>query len=221
MTINSNENKTAMQEILLLQRSDNFCSLGNIFLHSPVMIRRRTFSLQRLLFFVPLLILMEQPAASQEHHSSVSSTWLILQTIPSLTWISLPAQINFALEWEATPVLYSFGMNRLDPRWHFMKVTQPERFAGSMEFNISAQLYTSKIGSSHWGFSGQIVTHLPLIERGEYLGLHLGAARYTIAGLSSTYLLGGVSTLFGFLHYTIKYSPVEIIWMHSVEFRFF
>jgi hypothetical protein len=179
---------------------------------------------RRLFFCVALFSMLGfQFAATQEQGSrnSVSSTWLILQAIPSMTWTSLPAQTNFAFEWEATPVIYSFGMNKLDLPWHFLKVTQPERFAGSIEFNISTQLYTSKIGSSHWGFSGQLMIHLPLVERGEYVGLNLGIARYTIAGMSSTYLIGGISTLFGFLHYNIKYSPAEIIWMHSIEFRFF
>jgi hypothetical protein len=65
------------------------------------------------------------------------------------------------------------------------------------------------------------MAHLPLIEKGEYLGLNLGVARYNIGGISSNYIAGGFSTLFGFLHYNIKYSPSDEIWMHSIEFRFF
>jgi hypothetical protein len=112
-------------------------------------------------------------------------------------------------------------MNKLDPPWHFFKVTQPERFTGSIELNISTQLYSSKVGTSHWGFSGQLLAHLPLVEYGEYIGLNLGVARYTIAGMSSTYIIGGFSTLFGFLHYNIKYSPADRIWMNAIELRFF
>jgi hypothetical protein len=59
------------------------------------------------------------------------------------------------------------------------------------------------------------------VERGEHLGLNLGAAHYIIDGSSSNYIIGGFSTLFGFLHYNIKYSPAEKFWMHSIEFRFF
>jgi hypothetical protein len=112
-------------------------------------------------------------------------------------------------------------MTKLDPPFHCFFVTQPERFTGSVEFNITTQLYTSKIGASHWGFSGQLLVHLPLIEHGEYAGMNLGAARYNIAGISSNYIVGGFSTLFGFLHYNIKYSPADKIWMHSIELRFF
>jgi hypothetical protein len=182
-----------------------------------------TFYRWLLAFCSLLLIGGNQSAISQEqtHPISVSGAWLLMQAIPTLTWASLPSQTNFAFEWEATPVIYSFGMNKLDPPWHFLKVTQPERFAGSIEFNISTQLYTSKIGSGHWGFSGQLLAHLPLVERGEYAGINLGVAYYSIAGISSNFLIGGFSTLFGFLHYNIKYSPADVIWMHSLEFRIF
>jgi hypothetical protein len=174
-----------------------------------------------LILILQLFFWQTATAQGQKHHHEISGTWLMLQALPSCSWTSFPQQTNFSFEWEATPMLYSFGMNKLDPRWHFLKVTQPERFAGSVELNVSTQLYPSKIGSSHWGFSGQILTHLPLIENGEYLGINLGAARYTIAGKSSTYFIGGFSTLFGFFHYNIKYSPTDKIWMNALEFRFF
>jgi hypothetical protein len=177
------------------------------------------------LFLVLIFILQSSfwrtAAQEKEQHHKISSTWLLLQTLPSCSWTSLPHQTNFSFEWEATPVLYSFGMNKLDPPWHFFKVTQVERFTGSVELNVSTQFYPCKIGTSHWGFSGQLLAHLPLIEYGEYLGINLGAARYTIAGFSSTYFIGGFSTLFGFFHYNIKYSPADRIWMNSIEFRFF
>jgi len=184
----------------------------------------QTSSRIRLLFLATVVfIVFGQPAVSQEQHAQkgISSTWLILQALPSYSWTSFQRQTNFAFEWEATPVLYSFGMNKHDPPWHFFQVTQPERFAGSIEMIVSTQLYTSKVGTSHWGFSEQCLAHLPLVEYGEYLGLNLGAARYNIAGIASNYIVGGFSTLFGFLHYNIKYSPIDKIWMHSIEFRFF
>jgi len=176
-----------------------------------------------LLFSVILFFSFLQPVVSQEqkHQNGISGPWLIQQVIPSCSWTCFQQQTNFAFEWEAAPVLFSFGMNKLNPKWHFFKVTQPERFTGSIELVLSTQLYTSKVGTSYWGFSGQILAHLPLIEYGEYLGLNFGIARYTMAGISSNYFVGGLSTFFGFLHYNIKYSPSDKIWMNIVEFRFF
>jgi hypothetical protein len=174
-------------------------------------------------FVIILFFFFWQTAASQEleDYRKFSGSWFVLQAVPSYSWTSFPHETHFSFEWEATPLLYSFGMNKRVPRWHFFQVTQPERFAGSLEINISTQIYTKKISTSYWGFSGQFLTHFPLIEYGEYLGLNAGIARYTISGSSSTYLIGGFSTLFGFLHYTIKYSPADQIWMNSLEFRFF
>jgi hypothetical protein len=188
------------------------------------MVQKRISTYITFIFLVGILFpAFRQTATAQEREqrNEISQSWLLLQAVPSLSWTCFPAGTRFAFEWEATPVVYSWGMTKLDPPVHFFFVTQPERFAGSVEFNLSTQLYTSRIGTSHWGFSGQVLTHIPLVEHGEYVGLNLGVARYHIAGLSSNYFIGGFSTLFGFVHYNIKYSPADDIWMHSIEFRFF
>ncbi|RPI05301.1 MAG: hypothetical protein EHM64_06985 [Ignavibacteriae bacterium] len=188
------------------------------------MTSKRFFFHTRSILLLGLIALAGMPRAEaqeQEERRGISNSWLLLQAVPSLSWTGLPAGTHFSFEWELTPVLYSWGMTRLDPPVHFFFVTQPERFAGSVEFNITTQWYTSRIGTSHWGFSGQLMAHLPLVEYGEYLGLNLGVARYTIAGSSSNFIAGGFSTLFGFLHYTVKYSPADKMVMHSIDFRFF
>lgn len=147
--------------------------------------------------------------------------WLILQAIPSLSWTIFPHQTNFAFEWRATPILYSFGMTELDPPWHFFFVNPPERFAGSVELNVSGQVYPSSIGTTHLAWSGQLLGHLPLIEKGEYLGLNGGAAIYRLNDKNRTFVVAGLSTLFGFVHWNVKHSPKDRIWMTSLEFRFF
>ena len=189
------------------------------FIHSIVRKRATSLVLSGLLILSPAFLSADLRA--QDPAGGMNATWLILQTVPSLTWTGLPTCTHFAFEWEAAPVVYSFGMNPLDPPLHFFSVTQPERFAGSVELVVSAQLYTTSVGTSRWGFSGQILSHVPLIQKGEYLGFNLGAARYRIAGIPYNFVSGGVSTLFGFLHYNVKYSPPDRIWMHSIEFRFF
>ena len=160
-------------------------------------------------------------AQDSTKRENIDLTWPVLQMLPSLNWTSFSDHTQFAFEWEAAPILYSWGMSKLDSRWHFIRVSQPERFAGSIELVVSAQVYMHKVGTSHWGFSGQLVGHFPLIERGEYLGLNIGAARYNIAGVPSDYIIGGVSTLFGFIHYNVRYSPSDKIWINAIEFRFF
>jgi hypothetical protein len=188
------------------------------------MTNERTFIYPCSMFLVAILLFAFWQTSSsqeQEHKNGISGTWFILQALPSYSFTSFPQQTNFSFEWEAAPVIYSLGMNTLDSPWHFFIVTQPERFTGSIELNISTQLYTTRVRTSHWGFSGQLLTHLPLVEYGEYFGLNLGIAHYNIAGMSSNYFIGGFSTLFGFLQYNIKYSPTEKILINTIEFRFF
>ncbi len=151
----------------------------------------------------------------------LNPAWLLLQAVPGVSWTVLPAETRTALEWEVMPLIYSFGMNKNVSPWHAIFATPPERFAGSIELLCTAQFYPAVLGNSHWGFSGQMLGHVPLIERGEYLGLNFGAARYSLAGTPTTCVVCGAWTLFGFLHYDLKRSIDRDLWMHSIEFRFF
>ncbi len=177
----------------------------------------------RLLLF--LLLLSSTPThlycQDSTNTGAKTRTWLILQAIPSLNWTVFPSQTNFAFEWHATPILYSFGMTSLDPPVHFFFVNPPERFAGSIELNVTGQIYPSSIGTTHFAWSGQLLGHIPLSEMGEYLGLNLGAATYRLNNRYSHFAVAGISTLFGFIHWNTKYSPKDKIWMTGLELRFF
>jgi len=148
-------------------------------------------------------------------------TWLELQAIPSMMVASRPGSIPFAFEWEATPVLYSFGMTNLVSPWHSFRVVPPARFTGSIELKLTGQVSTRKMGSSYFGSSAQLIGHIPLLERGEYLGLNVGVAKYAFAGSSPWFEVVGVSTLFGFVEFNVKHSSEPSIWMGTIEFRFF
>ena len=171
-----------------------------------------------------VLLLLRTPAGAQSQMSDQPSgfdTWLELQAIPNLMVISHPAEMPFAFEWEATPLLYSFGMTKLVSPWHSFKVVPPERFTGSIELKVTGQISTRKTGSSYFGSSAQLIGHIPLIERGEYLGLNVGVAKYAFAGSSPWFKVVGVSTLFGFVEFNFKHSSDPTIWMGTIEFRFF
>lgn len=171
-----------------------------------------------------LLLLFAAPLRAQMRPADQPSgddTWLVLQAIPSMMVISHPSNIPFAFEWEATPLLYSFGMTKLISPWHSFKVTPPERFTGSIELKLTGQISTRKMGSSYFGSSAQLIGHIPLIERGEYLGLNVGVAKYAFAGSSPWFKVIGVSTLFSFVEFNVKQSSDPNIWMGTIEFRFF
>jgi hypothetical protein len=167
-------------------------------------------------FHHPLLAQSEQ---GQRPNSFGS--WLELQAIPNLMVISHPASMPFAFEWEATPLLYSFGMTSLVSPWHAFRVVPPARFTGSIELKVTGQISTRKTGSSYFGSSAQLIGHIPLIERGEYLGLNVGVAKYAFAGSSPWFKVVGISTLFSFVELNFKQSDEPKIWMGTIEFRFF
>lgn len=157
----------------------------------------------------------------QRPASSGTNSWLALQAIPSLMLASHPGDIPFAFEWEAAPVLYSFGMTKLVSPWHFFKVEPPARFTGSIELKFTGQVFTRKMVSSYFGSSAQLIGHIPLIERGEHLGLNVGVAKYAFAGTSPWFKVVGLSTLFGFVELNFKHSSDPFMWMGTIEFRFF
>jgi hypothetical protein len=162
-------------------------------------------------------------AQAQERNAPANkfSDWWQAQTIPSLSWTSRYGATNFSFEWEVTPVLYSFGIAKQARSWYFFIVDQQARSFGSVEINISGQISPSKITSTHFGWSAQLLGHLPIIEYGEYLGMNIGVARYMIGSLSSNYIVTGVWTMFGFFHLNFKYSPVENVRIYSFEIRAF
>ncbi len=177
-----------------------------------------------LLWIVVATIVHSSPVQAQiEQRDSTSGfgSWLAFQTIPSMMVISHPGEIPFAFEWEATPLLYSFGMTRLVSPWYSFKVSQAARFTGSIELKATGQISTRKMGSSYFGSSAQLIGHIPLMERGEYLGLNVGVAKYALAGSSPWFTVVGVSTLFGFLEFNFKHSSDPQMWMGTIEFRFF
>jgi hypothetical protein len=157
----------------------------------------------------------------QRDSTSGFTSWLTFQAIPSMMVISHPGDIPFAFEWEATPLLYSFGMTRLVSPWYSFKVSQAARFTGSIELKATGQISTRKMGSSYFGSSAQLIGHIPLMERGEYLGLNVGVAKYAFADSSPWFKVVGVTTLFGFLEFNFKHSSDPQMWMGSIELRFF
>jgi len=171
-----------------------------------------------------VIIVLAPTARSQTQEASLSDrvfTWLQFQAIPSITILSSTSATQTGFEWEATPLLYSFGMTRLVSPWKSFIVEPPARFTGSIEFVVSGQILTEKVGNSYFGGSAQLLGHIPLIERGEHLGLTVGIGSYSFSQSTPFFKVVGISTLFGFLHFNLKQSASPKLWVGSIEFRFF
>lgn len=205
-----------------INRSNRFVDM-NMHRNNPPHAFRSHLRGRLLLIFVSVLIFSSIAFAQGEQRQPGSGldSWLAFQAVPSLVLASQPSEVPFAFEWEATPLLYSFGMTRLVSPWYSFKVSQAARFTGSIELKATGQLFTRKMGSSYFGSSAQLIGHIPLLERGEYLGLNVGVAKYAFAGISPWFKVVGVSTLFGFLEFNFKHSSDPEMWMGTIEFRFF
>lgn len=180
------------------------------------------FAVRSMFILFALMALPHQQLHSQTAEGGEKlSTWLLLQAVPSFTFASSGSGSSFGFEWEATPLLYSWGMSKLVSPWHAFFVEPTARFTGSVELAVTGQTFARKIGSSYFGVSVQFLGHIPLIERGEHLALNVGVAQYSISNSASIMKVIGISTLFGIVHFNLKQSSSPSIWMASLEFRIF
>lgn len=176
----------------------------------------------RILFLVFFIFCLATPAPGQDQaNQDKFSVWLPFQAIPTLTLLSSSPSSAFGFEWEATPLLYSFGMNKQISPWFSVIIEPTARFTGSVELSISGQLWTSKVGASYFSYSGRLTGFIPLIERGEHLTLNLGVAAYRFPGRTQIFKVVGVSTIFGIVHLNVKQGNNPTTWITSLEFRVF
>jgi hypothetical protein len=175
-----------------------------------------------LAFAVTLTVLTHESVFAQAPESADKfRTWLPYQGVPSFTLYSGAPNTAFGFEWEITPLLYSFGMNKQISPWYSFIVEPPGRFTGSIELNLAVQVFTRKIGSSYFSLSGSLIGFIPLLERGEHLTLNLGVSMYRFGERTPLFGVLGVSTHFGIVHLNVKHSPAEKIWITSLEWRVF
>jgi hypothetical protein len=170
---------------------------------------------------VALLLPVALSAQDRPEPPDRTSAWSAVQLVPGVSWTVHDSRSNFAFEWEAAPVLYSFGLTRLVSPWHFFVVEPPARFTGSIELVTTGRLFVRKLDRSYWGASAALLGHIPLVEYGEYLGLTVGVSRHWFGARKSDFVVGGVSILFSLVEYNIHYSPRDEVWIHEIAVRMF
>lgn len=172
------------------------------------------------LFFILFLACL-YPAQAQDAEPDRIGTWLPFQLLPNLTQYTSTPLSGFGFEWEVSPLLYSFGMNKQISPWYSFIVEPTARFTGSIELLAAGQAFTTKMGGSYFAVSSHLMGTIPLIERGEHLTFNLGFGVYSIAKQTRFVTVAGVSTLFGIVHLNVKRSPNPTTWITSLEFRIF
>ena len=98
-------------------------------------------------FFLSLVLagFVSQAAAQTETSEERFGVWFPFQLLPNLSLYSSSPLSGFGFEWEFTPVLYTFGMNKQISPWYAFIVEPTARFTGSIELVVAGQLFGRKI----------------------------------------------------------------------------
>src|SRR5262249_19626780 len=127
--------------------------------------------------------------------------WLGLQLLPSPETAFGDGTARFGLRWQVTPFLYSFGINRRLSPWRFFVAEPLVRHSGSIEMFLSPEYIA--LDGSFWDkflLRTGLRSYFPLIAKGEYLSVSLGASHYTLHGQGNGAAIeGGIYALFGIL----------------------
>jgi len=177
--------------------------------------------MKRFILIILVVCFVSRAKSQPDDEPGRIGVWLPLQLIPNLTWYSSTPLSGFGFEWEATPILYTFGMNKQISPWYSFIIEPTARFTGSIELVFAGQLFTTKMGSSYFAASGHLMGTIPLIERGEHLTLNIGVGAYSVANQTRVFKVAGISTLFGIVHFNLKHSDNPTTWISSLEFRIF
>ena len=181
------------------------------------------YTLRRLVGFGLLLVaataslLSQQGSLDQERLPS----WYKYQLIPNLLLHTNPTGGVVGAEWEAAPLLYSWGINKKTSPWYSFIVVPTARFSGSIEWNVAVQAYTKQVGGSHFGWSSFLMSYLPFSDVGELAGLNLGAGVHGSPNGIRVFKVIGVSTAFGMLHLNVKHADRPTTWLTSLEIRIY
>lgn len=109
------------------------------------------------------------------------TTWLILQSVPSVTYYEdrneNNSSLKFGLQWQITPLSLSFNSNKYVSPFQFFLTRPPKRFSGSAELFFQPEYITGEFKYSDlkkFMFKTGSRVILPLAQGGEYLSFSIG-----------------------------------------------
>jgi hypothetical protein len=114
------------------------------------------------------------------------------------------------MRWQVTPLLFSFGVHRRAVPWRLFVVEPFLRQSGSTELFFSPEVIT--VGSEPlgtWLWRTGIRSYFPIIERGDYLSVSVGASHFVFAGRGGAALEAGAYLLFGIVGTQVTWSPSD------------
>ncbi len=157
----------------------------------------------------------QRPQRSSDDEEAATQTaprptllWMAAQLAPSPEIVTGQGVARFGMRWQLTPLLWSFGVNRRVMPWRVLVVEPIVRQSGSIELYVSPEyvFYGSSFGDG-WLFRVGTRSYFPLLERGDYLSISVGASFYDFAARSGVAYEAGVYTLYGIVGAQVTWSP--------------
>lgn len=134
-----------------------------------------------------------------------SLLWLSTQMIPSPALALGGGQARVALQWQITPLLFSWGAHRRVSGLRAFVVEPRLRQGGSIEFFVSPE-YLHVAGAGLMVRPG-LRAYWPVIEHGETLSASLGVSHQRVGASSAVAIEAGAYILFGILGLTVSHAP--------------
>jgi len=164
------------------------------------------------------------PGRVREPSPRVSLDWALFQLLPSPGLAVGEQGARFGLQWQITPVLYSFALDsRLSP-WRWFVVEPVVRQSGSVELFVSPEYLALDGGvADRFGARAGLRSYFGVIQRGDYLSVSLASSYYRFADAEGASVEAGAYVLFGALGLYVQYSPGfdAAPWYVGLRLRYF
>ncbi|HEX4354364.1 MAG TPA: hypothetical protein VHZ95_15650 [Polyangiales bacterium] len=146
------------------------------------------------------------PTPPTSHPIVAAGVWMLTQLVPSPMLVVGEEHVGFGMRWQATPLLYSFGI--AERPFRSFIVSPVARHSGSIEFHVSPEWSCCAPSDRvSWLVRSGFRVYLPLIEHGEILSWSIGSSAYLAADGGGVSGDVGIYTLFGTLGLTVTVSP--------------
>jgi hypothetical protein len=134
--------------------------------------------------------------------------WLLAQFAPSPQLAYGDGTARYGMRWQLTPLLYSFGIHRELSPWRVFVVEPVVRQSGSVELFVGPEFIWSGGGlAKGWFWRSGVRSYFPLVERGEYLSVSIGASYFDFAGRSGVAYEVGAYALYGIVGVQLTWAP--------------
>lgn len=146
------------------------------------------------------------------------TTWTLLQAIPSPTLFedknNNKTAVRFGLQWQVTPLLYSFNSNKYVSHFNFFFINPVKKFSGSVELFFQPEYVPGGFKYSELNkfmFKSGSRLNLPVFHKGEYLSFSIGGGYYYNKSKSGEVIDGltyeaGIYSFFGMLGLKFNYN---------------